>query len=494
VTHPDDGYSGIIFDRPAFQEMMEEIKQGKINCVVVKDMSRLGRDYIGTGNHLRKVFPAYGVRFIAVNDNIDTSEGNSGDELSINLKTLMNDTYSHDISVKTRSALSAKRKNGEYVGACAVYGYLKSPDNKNQLVIDEYAAGIVQDIFRMKLEGISALKISEELNRLCILSPIEYKKSLGLPRPKGGYGYKSDAKWSFSTVLRILKDEIYTGTLVQGKQETPNYKIKSLITKPCQEWIRTENAHEPIIRKNDLDLVQRIMRLDTRTSPSENKVYIFSGILVCGSCGGRMTRKTVPYKGQKYAYYCCSTGHKNGCTTPMVKENEIIECVFESVKAYIRNVVSMEKLLSDSDETIINKNLMEKLGFQINSNKKKLYQFKDFGFKLYENLLSCVITKDEYKEYKAKYENEIQLLESANSALKLELEEIRENRGGRFRWMENFKRFENISSLDRKTVIQLIQSVKIMGKKEIQITFNYQSEYEKTSEVLLVERIFKEAV
>ena len=156
----DDGYSGIIFDRPAFKEMMDDIKKGKINCVLVKDLSRLGREYIEIGRHLRQIFPAYGVRFIAINDNIDTSKDRA-DDLVVSVKSIINDAYCRDISVKTRSALSVKRGNGDYVGACTVYGYKKAEDNHNRLVIDEYPAGIVRDIFRMKLEGTSAAKIAE---------------------------------------------------------------------------------------------------------------------------------------------------------------------------------------------------------------------------------------------------------------------------------------------------------------------------------------------
>ncbi len=312
----DDGYSGILFDRPAFQEMMQDIMEGKVNCVIVKDLSRLGREYIETGRYLRRVFPAYGVRFIAINDNIDTANEHTGDDLNITMKNNLIDAYCHDISVKTRSALLAKRKNGDYVGACPVYGYQKSPENKNQLVIDEYAARVVRDIFRRKIDGSSAKRIADELNALGVLSPIAYKVNRGLPHPTGGVSDSPDAKWSAKTVLHILQDEIYTGTLIQGRQGTYNHKIKNVIDRPQEEWIRTENAHEPIIRKQDYDLVQKILRLDTRTAPSGDTVYLFSGLLVCGSCGACMTRKTNTYKGKKYIYYYCPTGKNTAVPIP----------------------------------------------------------------------------------------------------------------------------------------------------------------------------------
>ena len=190
----DDGYTGIIFDRPAFKEMMDDISAGKVNCVIVKDLSRLGRDYVETGRYLRRIFPAWGVRFIAINDNIDTMT-DSGEDLGVTLKSIMNDAYCRDISVKTRSALAAKRRNGDYTGACAVYGYQKTKEeNKNLLVVDDYTATVVQDIFRMRLEGMSAVKIADELNNLGVMSPIEYKKNKGLPHPTGGFADRENAK------------------------------------------------------------------------------------------------------------------------------------------------------------------------------------------------------------------------------------------------------------------------------------------------------------
>ena len=209
----DDGYSGVLFDRPAFQEMMNDIVSGKINCVIVKDLSRLGREYIETGRYLRQVFPTYGVRFISINDGIDTANEQSGDDLHISLKNLLNDTYSHDISVKTRSALLTKRQNGDYVGSCPIYGYRKDPENKNRLIIDEYPARVVQDIYRRRIDGASAKHIAEELNRLGVLSPMAYKNSRGLSHPTGGFADVPDAKWSARAVIRILQEETYTGVL-----------------------------------------------------------------------------------------------------------------------------------------------------------------------------------------------------------------------------------------------------------------------------------------
>ena len=271
----DDGYSGIIFDRPAFKEMMQDITDGKINCVIVKDLSRLGREYIETGRYLRRVFPTYGVRFIAITDNIDTAHESSGDDLTVSVKNIMNEAYCRDISIKTRTSLDIKRRNGDFVGAFPVYGYMKSEENKNLLVPDPYASRVVQDIFRMRLDGMSAMRIATVLNEMGILSPLAYKKNNGFPYAKHGYADKEDCKWSATTIIRILQDETYIGTLVQGKQGTPHYKIKQMEQRPSSEWIRVPDAHEPLIAKQDFELVQRIRRLDTRTSPKQDNLVDF---------------------------------------------------------------------------------------------------------------------------------------------------------------------------------------------------------------------------
>lgn len=379
----DDGYSGVLYDRPAFTEMMELIKQGKANCVIVKDLSRLGREYIETGRYLRRVFPAYGVRFIAINDNFDTLN-EKADELSVSIKNIMNEEYSRDISVKTRSALDIKRRNGDFVGAFTVYGYLKTGESHKSLVIDPFAANVVRDIFRKRLEGYSANSIAAELNERGILSPLAYKRLQGLPYAKGGYADREDCKWSATTVIRILQDEIYTGTMVQGKQKTPHFKLKELETKPPEEWVRVEGTHEAIIDKADFDLVQKLRRLDTRTAPHLEKVHLFSGVLVCGCCGSRMTRKTNHYKGKEYHYYYCPSGKKGGCqSSSMIKESDLIECVQTSLKNHIDSIVTLNSFITSVSQERINRELVQEYTQYIQANERQLEQVESFKRKLY---------------------------------------------------------------------------------------------------------------
>ena len=478
----DDGVSGIVFDRPSFNAMMAFIQDGGANCVITKDLSRLGRDRIETGRYLRRIFPAFGVRFIAVTDNIDTLN-DSTDGLFVSVKSILNDEYCRDVSIKTRSALEVKRANGDYTGACPIYGYRKDENDRNKLVIDEYAAEIVRDIFRMKIDGYSAARIAALLNERGVLSPLEYKKDRGLPHPKGGFADKNSAKWSATSIIRILSDETYTGTLIQGKSGTPTYKLKELVQKPEEEWLRYENAHEPIIMRHNFDLVQKIMRLDTRTAPKGDKVYLFSGILVCGCCGNRMTRKTVPYKDTKHYYYWCPTGKKNGCGgSVMLKESDLIDCVLGNIVAHITNIASLETLLSGLDATRIARDMADRLAGQIAENERRLDKIREYKSSLYENMINGNLTKDEHKALKAKYTADSDTLVTANAGLRNEIEAVLSCKHERMAWTGHFTKFETLDTIDRKMVMHLIHSIRVLGKSEIEINFNYQFEYDNAVE------------
>ena len=415
---------------------------------------------------MRRVFPAYGVRFIAINDNVDTAN-EGADDLAVSVKNIMNEAYARDISIKTRSALDAKRRNGDFVGPFSVYGYIKSGEQ-------HYAAGVVREIFRRRLDGFSAQNIAEKLNQEGILSPLAYRRNNGTPYATGGYSDHADCKWSATTVIRILQDETYTGTLVQGKQSTPHFKLKAMEMKPASEWARVENVHEAIISRQDYELVQRIREIDTRTPPSRDSVFIFSGVLICGCCGGRMTRKVRKYKDTEYVYYFCPTGKKHGCTAPtMMKENDLIGCVTESLKVHIENVISLDSLLSTISQERLNRE------GQITNCEAQLTRIASYKGRLYENLINGCLTKEEYLGLKKQYSDEYDALQAAITGWQEKITAVKENRSERSRWINQFRQFEGMQDLDRKAVVQLIRSIRIVGKSQIEITFNYDDEYEK---------------
>lgn len=303
----DDGYSGISFERPAFQKMINEIKSGKINCIIVKDLSRFGRNFIEAGRYIEQVFPKYGVRFIAINDHIDSaSERSESESILTPFKNLINDAYSRDISIKVRSQFEIKRKKGDFIGSFAAYGYVKDPNDHHKLVVDDFAASVVRDIFSWKMDGASQQRIADKLNEIGILSPMEYKRFCGMAY-RSGFQVNPKTKWTPVTIGRILRNEIYIGTLVQGKRTTPNHKIKKIVEKPCDEWVRVENNHVPIISKEVFQTVGKLLLQDTRVAPDQEIVSLFAGLIFCGDCGQNMVKNSVCKAGKTYSYYMCCT-------------------------------------------------------------------------------------------------------------------------------------------------------------------------------------------
>ena len=302
----DDGYTGTNFDRPGFTDMMKAVREKRVDCIIVKDLSRFGRDYIESGKYIQKIFPMLGVRFIAINDGYDSADTeNQSNDFVLPFKNLINDSYCRDISIKSRSNLEVKRRNGEFVGNFAVFGYMRSPDDKHKLIVDEEAAVVVRNIFNWKQEGWNAQQIANHLNKLRFPSPMEYKKKCG-HNYRTSFKTKTVAQWSAVAVLRILKNPVYTGVLEQGKTTTPNYKVKTRIVKDESKWARVENAHEAIITPAQFELVQTVLGLDTCRAEGQDEIYPFSGMIYCADCQSPMIHRTATAGGKKYQYYMCS--------------------------------------------------------------------------------------------------------------------------------------------------------------------------------------------
>ena len=255
--------------------------------------------------------------------------------------------------------------------------------------------------------------------------------------------------------------------------------------RPSSEWIRVPNAHQALVQKQDFELVQHISNLDTRTAPQKDSVYLFSGVLICGCCGGRMTRKTNRSNGKEYHYYYCPTGKKNGCGhAVMLKEDDLIECVRENLKAYIDNVVSLDALLQGIDQETINQTMVKEYTDHITDNERRLEQTLEFKARLYENLVSGALTREEYASYKANYTRQAEQIRASIQALKDKLNDVLENKSERNRWISHFTEFSSLETLDRKAIVHFIKSIRVVGKKELDITFNFQDEYKKAVQLL----------
>ncbi len=477
-TMIDDGYSGGNFERPAFKEMMELIKNRKINCIVVKDFSRFGRDFTEVGRYLEEIFPFMGVRFISLNDNYDSLKNKSGIEnLAIPFKNLVNDAYLRDTSIKIRSSLDIKRKKGDFIGSFASYGYLKDPNNKNKLIVDEIASKVVQDIFKYRLQGFNINKISEKLNKENVLCPMEYKKSIGI---KASTNFKKNDKalWTPKAIFRILENPLYIGTTVQKKVTTVNHKVKKLVYVPKEERIIVENTHEPIISKEVFEMVQKLMEIDTRTAPNEEKIYLLSGFVKCGECGANLIRRNYGTKEKPYIYYTCSNKkNQKGCKGSSIKVESLENIVFNAIKKQIEATITLEDILSDIDSESYAKTEKQKLNKKIEEKEQDLKKYQLIKLKIYEDLKIGLLNEEEYTDFTKGYSEKIVHIKNVISDLKKELDNVLNGLTEKQLWIEHFKKYNSIKKLDRELIISLIEQIKIYTDKTTEIQFKYENEF-----------------
>ncbi len=473
----DDGYTGTDYERPDFQRMMDDIKAGTVNCVIVKDLSRFGREYINAGKYIDRLFPYYGVRLIAINDGIDTITRSSSDDFSIMIKNLMNDNYCRDISIKIRSQLQVKRKNGEFIGAFAPYGYKKSGEDKNLLLVDTYPAGIVQDIFRWKLEGMNQDAIAKKLTDQRVLSPMEYKRSQGLSY-KTMFKTNPQAKWSAVAVRRILTNPVYVGTLIQGVRTRPNYKIKTVVVKEEDEWVIVENAHEAIIEPKMFLLVQRLLELDTRTSPHEEKVFPLAGLIYCGDCDGTMVRKTTTSGGKKFVYYVCGIHKKtHSCSNHQIPEKQLEDTVLTLLQEHIQMVVELDLCLQAIRNAPKKRINTKKLEDRLVAIEADLDRYRRLKTSAYEDLKDGILSKEDYMDIRNQYDARIADASLAQEQVKKELALFFEAGYSSQQWIHDFKEHRNIQTLTRSVAVQCIEKIQIYEGKRIEITFTHAQDY-----------------
>lgn len=477
-TFKDDGYSGTDFKRPGFQAMLKAIENKEINCIIVKDLSRFGREHIDVDRYIQKVFPQLGVRFIAINDNYDSETANITEtHLVLPVKSFVNDTYCRQNSQKIRSHLNAKRNMGEYVGNYVAYGYQKCKDNKNKIEIDPVAAKHVRDIFSWKQEGMSNQMIADRLNQLGVLAPADYKRASGL-NYKSAFQTHLSSKWSVVAIIRILKNPIYYGVLEQGKKQRVNYKVKILRAVPKEDWVVIENNHEGIVTEDEFKIVQMLLAKDTRVAPGEDKVYLFGGLLVCGDCDRNMIRRINTYKGKKTVFYICSSYNKkkNQCSRHSIREDVLIKLVKDSLKMYCEMTDAIKDAVDyiknnciETDVLIHNDELILELHEKLNKYYKLLHSLSG-------NLANGVITKQDYQLLRERYQMEIDNLKASIDIQEKYIEELLNEKLMSEEWVESFLEKPSLGELDREMLLHYIEKIKVYEDKRIEIVYRFQDE------------------
>jgi len=470
----DDGYSGINFERPAFKEMMEDVITGSINCIVVKDLSRFGRDYIDSGRYLQRVFPSLDIRFIALNDNYDSFTASETEKnLVIPFKNFINDNYCRDTSAKVRSVCKVKRKQGQFISNYAPYGYEKDKEDKHKIVIDKEVEYVVRKIFSMKLEGYSSYSIAKHLNDNGIPSPMEHKKAKGI-RYKTGFSTKAVAKWDTPAVNRILINEIYIGTLQQGKREKINYKLDKVVSKNKSDWIEIEDNHEAIIDPHDFEIVQKLLKCDIKAKTVGEKADLFSGLLFCKDCNAQMTKKVDKRGKTPTVYYICSSYNKGqDCSRHSIKQEELQRTVLEMIRHYIQYLGEYESVSEKIKEMEVSYELFQKIDKRQEYTKKSKAKFELLKSSLYQDLKEGIIAEEEFYDMREFYTNRIVESELILEKQSKEIARLYKKSLGNQNFLADIKKYQNIGTLERGLLVRLVDKIYVLEDKKIEIQFNY---------------------
>lgn len=474
-VYVDDGYTGTNFNRPDFQRMIGDIESGKVNCVVVKDLSRFGRDYIDTGRFLERVFPDLGVRFISVTDGIDSLK--QAYDMLLPIKNIFNEQYARDISKKVQTAVKTKQKAGEFIGAFTSYGYKKSPSDKNKLIIDEYAADVVRRIFSLYIQGYGKQRIAKVLNAEGILCPAEYKRAMGLNYHNPNR-LESTTYWSYSTVNSILHREMYVGNMVQGtKHQRMRSKQKKL---DKDQWIIVENTHEAIITKETWEKAQSLLSKRTRELDLETNKNIFAGFVKCGDCGRAMAKNMWRRAdGSKTYSLYCGTYKRNGkdlCTPHTLPLKDLEEIVLNDLKVIVQNVEDLQELVKSQSFTA--SKVKRIADTELMKIKSELERVKRLKKSVYEDYREELITKEEFLSYREDYQRKEELYSKQIEALETRKKDNVTEDVFESPWLKRLLDLKDISQLDRDIVVEMIDEIIVYENRKIKIRYNFGDELE----------------
>ena len=467
----DDGYTGMNYDRPDFHRMIDDIEAGKIDFVAVKDLSRLGRNYLLTGQYTDVYFPDRGVRFIALNDGIDSM--NSDNDITP-FRNILNQMYSTDISKKVRSAVRAKKQRGEFVSNYAPYGYQKDPANKNRLIVEHTGAEIVRRIYEMCADGYGSKAIAKTLNTEGIPSPLTHRgKLLGRDPGRG-------CSWHCETVNNILRSRIYLGDMVQGIYDCARFKRNPTKRKPEEDWMITPNTHEPIVSAGIWEQAQNMISSRKRVT-QKGGLQLFAGFVKCGDCGyalGYSNSQGIPQ-------YTCGQYRRYGreaCSAHYIRKDILTEIVLNDIRKYARLASEDEdglaqQLLSIDREK--EERQMCVLDSELSAAETRRLELDKIIKRLFERSVSGAINESRFQKLNAEYETEQTGLEKRIGEIQNELETIRQNKRDQSAWLEIIKEYADVRELDRIVLSELIDKITVgearieNGEKVIDVTIYY---------------------
>jgi len=481
-VYTDNGITGRTFEREAFQRMLADVEAGKINCIMVKDLSRLGRNTIDTGYYIEKYFPLHGVRFIAVNDQFDSEDSeNSGNHLIVPLKNMINEAYAADISKKVRAQQNQAMRDGEFVGGRPPYGYRKDPDNCHRLLVNEDTAPIVRQIFQWTVDGVPLNVIVKQLNEQGVMTPGYYLASIGLITSKKLMG---SGKWQTWTVGKILADQVYTGDMVQGKHTSVGHK--QVLTKPV-DWIVVRNTHEPLVSREVFAKAQAVREQMaskyTRTMKVPYSENILRGRVFCAHCGKNLHRQR---SHGRYFYRCISNDRmgEGSCTGGIIHlpEPDLFDAILTIIRQKAEVVMGEALRLKQCDGKIAAQKVQ--VDQEINELGQQTQKNKAIRAGLYENFVKGILTRAEYLEMQEDYSQKI-------SGAVERVQQLQTRQAELERQMEHYTSMaDKLAAAGRDMTLsallvnQLIKRVTVNGPDDVSIDFSFEGGFERVMEVL----------
>jgi len=468
----DDGYTGMNFDRPGFKELLEDIKNNVVNTVVVKDLSRFGRNFTEVGRYLEQLFPVWGVRFIAIHDLHDSAKNDAAaDTLTIAFKNLLNEGYCRDISTKIKATFDMKRRNGDFIGNIAPYGYVKNPENHNKLLIEESSAKIVRMIFDLKIEGMNNGRIADYLNSLGIPSPMERLTNMGVTV---GFAKDKEPGWSHQAVARILTNEQYIGTKVQGKSRKLSFKNKKTAHVPKEDWIRVKDAMPAIVSRRTFEYVQDLLARDTGTAPDQSHVYLFSGFARCGDCGQTMTRVQIKQHGNTSVFQVCSENRiRKTCSSHRIKEDKLARMVAASIREHIEYLSLVGEKLKNKELTPSRNLAMTSVDEKIHEALEELNYCRNAKTMAYEDRVGGILDQDGFVQITEMYTARIKKAEDQIEWLQGEKRKLIDDRVYLIPWIESVKEFRGFTELTRKMLVTMVEDIFVFEGGNVEVTFRY---------------------
>lgn len=484
----DDGRTGTSDNtRPDFLRLVEDVKCGRINCIVTKNLSRAFRNSANQGKFLEEFIPLYNTRFISLYEpHIDTFlNPEVVHSLEVSITGFMNEQYAYKTSVDVRRTFDTKRKKGEFIGAFAPYGLMKKPDNKNMLIIDDEAAEIVRDIFHWFVdEGMSKSGITKRLNELGVPNPTAYKHSKGFKYSNPNV-YKNDGLWSERTVLDILLNQMYIGNMVQGKQKVISYKVHDRINLKEKDWYIVQNTHEAIIDKETFEKAQKLHQRDTRVCPNKRKVYTFSGLLRCADCKKAMTRKSA----KNIVYYSCSTYSrklKKACTKHTIREDVLEKAVLTAIQKQIALVDNLTEIIDEINNAPVIHRESKRINKLLDLKQKELDKLNSLIDNLYMDWRTNEITKTEYKRIKSKFEVQVEQIKEVIANLEKEKAELSTGISVNEPYLQTFLKHKNIDYLERGILVELIDNIYVHEGGGLTIEFNFEDQHKRMLEYIQI--------